>query len=318
MEGREDREGRREGQSRPEIRAGSFSGPLDLLLHLIERDRIDIHDIPIARITDQYLEILDRDTELDMELASEFLVMAATLLEIKSRLLLPGRREEGEEGERDPREDLVLRLLAYRRARLLAAVLKERHERYRGCRLRLPSTAKALGIQLVDAEPSQPRLSVERFERAARTLAARNQIRYASLRERLEQVLRRDRVSLVGAIRSLWLRLRQQVRLLFDEIWPRRTNRTERITGFLAVLELLRLNRIQAEQNVALGPICLSADPGASLELDDLDGLEGAYDSVFDASGAVPGAAPGAAGKQSAGVSDGVSAGVKEDAGDVG
>ncbi|MDI9498380.1 MAG: segregation/condensation protein A [Bacillota bacterium] len=274
----------REGRNRPEIRAGSFSGPLDLLLHLIERDRIDIHDIPIARITDQYLEILARDTELDMELASEFLVMAATLLQIKSRLLLPGRREEGEEGEADPREDLVLRLLAYRRARLLAGVLRERHERYRGCRLRLPATARSLGIPLEAAELPQPRLSPERFERAARRLAERNQIRYASLRERLEQVLRRERVSLTGAIRSVWMRLKRQARLLFDEIWPRRASRTERVTGFLAILELLRLNRIHAEQAVALGPIQLSADPDASLELGDLDGLDAAYDSASPAS----------------------------------
>ncbi len=282
-------QGGREGQGRPEIRAGSFSGPLDLLLHLIERDRIDIHDIPIARITDQYLEILARDTELDMELASEFLVMAATLLQIKSRLLLPGRREEGEEGEADPREDLVLRLLAYRRARLLAGALRERHECYRGCRLRLPSSAKSLGIPLADEELPQPRLSPERLERAAQALAARNQIRYASLRERLEQVLRRERVSLTGAIRSVWMRLKRQARLLFDDIWPRRSDRTERVTGFLAILELLRLNRIQAEQTVALGPIRLSADPDASLDLGDLDGLDEAYDSMSAASDKIVG-----------------------------
>ena len=96
------------------VRLDAFEGPLDLLYHLIEKSEIDIYDIPIARLTDQYLEYLDAAEDRDMDGMSEFLVMAATLLEIKSKLLLPRPKNEEEEGM-DPREELVQRLLEYKK-----------------------------------------------------------------------------------------------------------------------------------------------------------------------------------------------------------
>ena len=102
-----------------------FEGPLDLLLHLIDKNKIDIYDIPIAEITAQYMDYVDAMDKEDLDVVSEFLVMAATLLDIKARMLLP--KEVNEEGEEeDPRAELVMRLLEYKKYRLMSEELKDR------------------------------------------------------------------------------------------------------------------------------------------------------------------------------------------------
>ena len=108
------------------IRLDAFEGPLDLLMHLIERNKIDIYDIPIATLTEQYMEYLAKFKEFNIEVASEFLVMAATLLQIKSRILLPKvKKIEAEEEEEDPRQELVDRLLEYRRFKEVSDILDQ-------------------------------------------------------------------------------------------------------------------------------------------------------------------------------------------------
>ena len=118
-----------------EIHLDNFDGPLDLLLHLIDKNKMDIYDIPIAVITEQYLQFLDEAREMDLEIASEFLLIAATLLSIKAKMLLPKRRNaEGELiEEEDPRAELVQRLVEYRfykeTAELLQKILVEQDSR---------------------------------------------------------------------------------------------------------------------------------------------------------------------------------------------
>ena len=101
----------------------AFNGPLELLMHLIEKNKIDIYDIPIAELTRQYLDYLEAMREMDMEVTSSFLVMAATLLQIKSRMMLPKKKAEESGEEEDPRQELVERLLEYRRFKKVSEVL---------------------------------------------------------------------------------------------------------------------------------------------------------------------------------------------------
>ena len=109
-----------------EVRLPAFEGPLDLLLHLIEKNQVDIYDIPVYEITQQYLACLDEWNKKNMEIASEFIVMAATLINIKAKMLLPVQKEEAEEAE-DPREELIRRLLEYKRYKEAAAGFRIRH-----------------------------------------------------------------------------------------------------------------------------------------------------------------------------------------------
>ena len=104
----------------------AFEGPLDLLLHLIEKNKINIYDIPIAEITEQYLEYVNHLEEEDLEIVSDFLIMAVTLLEMKAKMLLP--KEEGEEEEVDPREELVERLLEYKKYKKMSKLLSKKEE----------------------------------------------------------------------------------------------------------------------------------------------------------------------------------------------
>ncbi len=226
----------------------AFEGPLDLLLHLIQQDEIDITDIPISKITRQYLETLELMRELDLEVAGEFLVMAATLMRIKARLLLPPIIEEQE--ELDPREGLVRQLIEYRRFKDAAKDL-ERLEAER--RLLFERGAPA---QLEDPEASEL-LPVSLFR----------------LLEALKGALARQVPSVVHTIHAEPMRLDEAMsllrenlktrgRLLFAEMLDLFVTRIEKITAFLGLLELLKLGDVRAAQEDAFGPIYLEFQPG--------------------------------------------------------
>lgn len=228
------------------IRTAGFEGPLDLLLHLIERNRIDIYDIPIAEIADQYLAYLQGMLSLDLEIASEFLVMASTLLHMKSRLLLPSRDATELEPGVDPREELVIRLLEYRRCRALADELRAAHEIHELRVSRLPELPIQLGLDPVKLD--EP-LNRDAFFDACEALNVRNRARFQNLSVRMTHILQREKVSLRDKVRLIWQRLIKQAKVLFHEIFPDRgSTRAERVTGFLALLELLKLNKIRVTQ----------------------------------------------------------------------
>lgn len=231
----------------PELQIGDFSGPLDLLYHLIEKNKIDIYDIPIAFITEQYMLYLADLDELDMDLASDFLLMASSLLQIKSAMLLPLLRPSEESGEEDPRDELVLRLLAYRRARLLASEIARRQETWTGVHYHLPETAKQLGIRINYDELARP-LRYEDVLRGARSVTERNTARYQDVASKMSKILQREKISLREKLSSIWKSLQKRGKLFFTELFPYGASRAEKVTGFLAVLELLKANRILAHQ----------------------------------------------------------------------
>ncbi len=222
----------------------AYSGPLDLLLYLIKRDEIDIYDIPIAPITDEYLRYLETLQVLNLELAGEFLVMASTLMEIKSRMLLP-KTEQLLEEEEDPRADLVRQLLAYKRYREAADALDEmaRSRSLRHSRGAMPRdepedpAEKPIGeVSLWDLMDSFAKLMKE-------TMAGPQ-----------DRVIRAD-VPIQVYVDRLLDHLRQRGRLRFSEIFGDQKDRQAVIGLFLALLELVRQRRVQAEQAEAFGEI---------------------------------------------------------------
>lgn len=244
----------------PEFTIGDFSGPLDLLCHLIEKNKIDIYDIPIAFITEHYMSFMDDLDELDMDLASDFLLMASSLLQIKSAMLLPLLRPSEESVEVDPRDELVLRLLAYRRARLLASEIAKRQEEWSGVHFHLAETAKSMGIKVNYDELAKP-LRFEDILRGARSVSERNTMRYQDVASKMSKILQREKVSLRDKLASIWQSLRLKGRLFFTELFPYGASRAEKVTGFLAVLELLKSNRIFARQETPSDIIELEYNP---------------------------------------------------------
>ena len=232
------------------VQLPAFEGPLDLLLHLIQQNEIEITDIPIAKITKQYLEMLDLLRELDLEVAGEFLVMAATLMRIKARMLLPPIIEETE--ELDPREGLVRQLLEYRRFKEAARDL-ERLEAER--RLHFERGAPA---QLEDPEASEL-LPVSLF----RLLDA---LKGALARQvpPIVHTIQAEPMRIDEAMSLLRENLRSRGRLLFAEMLDLFVTRLEKITAFLGLLELLKLGDVRATQDDQFGPIFLEFRPAES------------------------------------------------------
>lgn len=233
--------------AKPEIRIHHFEGPLDLLCHLIEKNDIDIYDIPISEITSQYMDYLSAMKSLDMDVASEFLLMGATLVHIKSRMMLPGKKSDGTNGaEEDPREELVISLMRYKRCRVFANELRERRAKYEGARFRTRMTAKELGI---DTKKISSDFEKDEFEKAIDEINNRNELRFNDISAKIKHILRRDKISVKERMKSLWLTITKKGKLFFSELFKgKKVEKIDRIVSFLAILEMVRNNDITAEQ----------------------------------------------------------------------
>ncbi len=253
-------EGATQGYS---IKLDAFEGPLDLLLHLIRKNELDISDIPISLITRQYLDYLKFMKELNLDLAGDFLVMASTLLQIKSRMLLPlPEPEEGEGDEvEDPRAELVRRLLEYQRYRdagleLGARELLGREVFARPCR----DGCCLEGIAAAEEGP----LDLDLFEltEAFRTLLTRMPL------ARAHEVAAQETLSIVDAINQILTRLTDQESLEFEALFDDGDMTRERmIVTFLALLELCRIKLVRVVQNSRYGSIHLFPSVPATEEV---------------------------------------------------
>lgn len=239
------------------VRFRHFEGPLDLLFHLIEKNDIDVYDIPIAEITEQYLDYLAGMKKLDMDVASDFLVMGATLVHIKSKMMLPGLRSaqsDGSEGE-DPREELVISLMRYNRCRVFANELKERREKYDGSRTRVAQTAKQLGIDIT--LPQQEFLPAS-FDSAVSDITMRNKVRFNDISTKITNILKRDKLSVRERMKNMLKIITRRGRLLFSELFAgKKPEKIDRIVSFLAILELVKGNHVRATQKTNFDEILI-------------------------------------------------------------
>jgi segregation and condensation protein A len=236
------------------IRISVFEGPLDLLLHLIRSHKLDIRDIPIARVAEQYLEYLALMESLDLDVAGEFLVMAATLMEIKSRMLLP-RPEPLPDADdaQDPRAELVARLLEYERFQQVAEQLREIAEQSGRSFPRQAVEEWEGAVPLVELRPADllaalRRLKPEEGNGNGGSAPLRVRRQAINLRQRMGEILRRI--------------LAQEEPLPFSSLLARagrRIGRAEILATFLAILELVRLGQVTAWQDAVFGDIYLRA-----------------------------------------------------------
>ncbi len=237
------------------VRLPRFEGPLDLLLYLINREEIDIFDIPIERITTQFLEYLGTLESLNIEVAGEFVVMAAQLMEIKSRLLLPRPEQvaEDEEEAGDPRAQLVARLVEYRRYKAVAEELRARAEvqKYVFSRGGLaPTNGNGNGHH---ERPFLMLGDVSAFDLWAAFQSVLNRIKEAPASS--EDVVR-PRFTVAQKIAAVASRLRwSRDGLLFVDLFAEDVTRGEMIVTFLALLELIRLRRVRVVQEALFGEI---------------------------------------------------------------
>lgn len=237
-----------------QIKLPVFEGPFDLLFHLIEKNEVDIYDIPIARITEQYLEFLATMQMLDLEVASEFLVMAATLLSIKARMLLPKPPvetvEEDDEFGADPRDELVERLLEYKKFKQLADFLKEREISQEKVYTR--PNEEEMFVHLFSEENPLEGISMDNL------LGALQEVLERAAEEELSGEIVRDEVSMRDKMKEIMHRLILKPKgIVFRDLFRLKSTRVEVVMTFLALLELIKLGKIRVHQSKSFGEIMI-------------------------------------------------------------
>lgn len=242
------------------IKTAGFEGPLDLLLHLIKHLEIDIYDIPMAEITEQYLLYVHTMQELELDIASEYLVMAATLLAIKSQMLLPKYEDDDEEDllneeyYEDPREELVARLIEYRKYKEAAIELKEK-EAERSLMFTKPPSDLSEYSSKAPVQLEQNKVTIydmlgafnkllrrQRLQKPLQTKIARQEV---SIEKRMDEVMNQLKVS------NQWVE--------FGELFPY-SDKEHIVVTFLAILELMKLNQVALQQNGNFEEIWLMAN----------------------------------------------------------
>ena len=240
-----------------EITLDKFEGPLDLLLHLIRKEEMDIYQIEIAQITAQYLAFIDAMQSLNLDIAGEYLVMAATLLHIKSRMLLPVHEEEIlEEEELDPRAELIRRLLEYQRYKDAAVTFAALPQLDRDIFLAAPVVEDGVEEESLELEPVGLYALVEAFrdllKKAPKDFVHEVTAEHLSVTERIQTILNR---------------LQERPQLPFSELLPVSLVRSEVVVMFLAMLELVKMNLVKIYQNSRCAEIWLApavaADEGS-------------------------------------------------------
>jgi segregation and condensation protein A len=223
---------------------GEFEGPLDLLLYLIRQEQINIYDIPIARITDEYLRYLNLMQELDLAVAGDFLVMAAQLIEMKSRMLLPRDPLAEEEELIDPRTELVDRLLEHQKFKAAAGELWQRATVERAVFTRAE----------IETDKNNPEVAVGLFDllRVFQEILARH-------KEEVLMEIEREEVSMADMIERLRNMVRSAGEVNLRSFFERAQSRRELVVAFLSVLELVRLAEISLRQRETFGEITARA-----------------------------------------------------------
>lgn len=226
----------------------SFEGPLDLLLHLIEKNKVNIYDIPIATITDQYLEYVRHMEEESLDVVSEFLVMAATLLDIKARMLLP--KEVNEEGEEeDPRAELVARLLEYKTYKYMSMELKDMEMDAEKIFYKIPTVPKEVKEyeQPVDLDKLLDGMTLAKLEQIFQSVMKRQKDKIDPVRSTFGTI-KKEPVSLEEKITSVLVYARKHRKFSFRGMLMRQKDRTEIVVTFLALLELMKIGKIHLTQ----------------------------------------------------------------------
>jgi segregation and condensation protein A len=243
----------------------AFEGPLDLLLHLIDKSEIDIYNIPIKNITDQYFEYLDSMQELELEVTSEFLVMAATLLSIKSKMLLPKPpvidEFDYEDEDYDPRAELVQKLIEYRKYKSIADHLRDKETERSLIYTREPEDLTP--FMPVDDNPVRGLHVgdlVHAFQRALKRMASRN----------IVTKIRKDEVSVKDRMKEVVTYLKRLGgRTLFSKLIEQNATRDGVVVTFLALLELMKVKKIRCHQDKLFDDIVIQATATEGEELDE-------------------------------------------------
>ena len=231
-----------------EVKLEAFEGPLDLLLHLIDKNKVNIYDIPIALITDQYLEYVAGMEKEDLNVVSEFLVMAAMLLDIKSRMLLPAPEEEEDETE-DPRQELVEKLLEYKMYKYMSYELKDKMDDASGVYFREPDVPREVLQYREPVDPSEllAGLTLEKLNAIYQSIIRRQDDRRDPIRSQFGKI-EKEEVSLSDKMLEMKEFAKTHRKFSFRDLLKKQCSKVQVIVTFLSVLELIKMGHIHVVQ----------------------------------------------------------------------
>lgn len=242
------------------LKLQKFEGPLDLLMHLIEKNKIDIFDIPIVEITNQYMEYLKNMEEEDMSIMSEFLVMAATLLDIKARMLLPKEIDEETGEEEDPRQELVERLLEYKMYKYMSYELRDRQEDAERVLYKETTLPKEVLTYRppVDLDELLEGFDLNKLYAIFSDVMKRQEQRMDPIRSKFGQV-EKEEVDLEETVEQVERYISQHKKCSFKKLLQNQKSKMRVIITFLTILEMMKTGKIEVEQDDIFAEILITA-----------------------------------------------------------
>lgn len=243
-----------------DIKLQVFEGPLDLLLHLIDKNKINIYDIPIVSITEQYLQYLRSMQELNMDIMSEFLVMAATLIQIKAKMLLPKEEKEEEEEEGDPREELVKRLLEYKMYQYAAQELKELQVNASKMLYKQPTIPKEVLAyeEPIDLKELVDGLTLTKLHEIFQAIMKRQKEKIDPIRSSFGKI-EKEEISVEEKMETIREQMRGLSRIRFRALLEVQASKVQVVVTFLAILELMKMGALSVRQEQLFGDIILDS-----------------------------------------------------------
>lgn len=257
------------------VKLEAFEGPLDLLLHLIEKNQVNIYDIPIVMITEQYMEYIKEFQDNNLDIMSEFLVMAAMLLNIKSKMLLP--KEETQDGEvEDPRAELVERLLEYKMYKYISSELKDKQFDAAKIMYKDPTIPDEISEfeEPVDLKELLSDLTLAKLKDIFNQVIKKQEYKIDPIRSKFGEI-EKEEVNLIDKIKYIDEIGKQEKRFSFKKLLIGQVSKMDVIVTFLGILEMIRMGRIFISQENAFEDIIIEYN-------DDLEELDENYDISFE------------------------------------
>ena len=229
------------------IKIENFEGPLDLLCHLIDKNKMDICDIKISEITDQYIEYINQMEKLNLEITSEFLIMASTLLYLKSKTLLPVQQEEEKELTE---EELLRRIIEYKRYKEIAKVLRENYETFSKRTYKLPDEIE------LPKQKLERNYDKELIPKIYADVINKNEKRINQNAKNIEKIAITDTYTVGSKVKEMYRALLKNRRFVFNKLFPKgKCNKNEVVTAFSGLLELSRRSKVITKQEELFGDI---------------------------------------------------------------
>ena len=241
-----------------------FEGPLDLLLHLLEKNKVNIYDIPIVEITNQYMEYMREMQRRDLNIMSEFLVMAATLLDIKSKMLLPKRASDEEEEPEDPRAELVQQLLEYKMYKCMAYELKDRQMDAERTMFKKPTIPDEVAAyeEPVDLAELIGDMTLKKLNAIFQSVMAKQENKIDPIRSKFGKI-EKEEISLNDKMEYLEAYAAEHKRFGFESLLEKQGSKMEVIVTFLAILELMKTGKITIYQEKTFDTILIESKVAA-------------------------------------------------------